>query len=195
MQEIIEWQANHVFTALYLCWAAEAALYHLYGIPKYILSEKKFGVFSHQITQKMTKLLRGFDDMFFVPHDHYSEIRREDIEKVDGLKTLAFSEEAGIYLVSTCDERQIFMMGHPEYDGLTLKQEYIHDLQKGMPVSVPKNYFPNDDPTQPPIISWRAHANLLYFNWLNYYVYQETPYNLDELENGNSFVNLKWRLG
>jgi homoserine O-succinyltransferase/O-acetyltransferase len=195
MKEIIEWQQKHVFTTFYLCWGAEAALYHLYGIPKHTLLEKKFGVYPHYITEKMTRLMRGFDDVFFVPHSHYSEIRREDVEKVDSLKILATSDEAGIFLVSTLDERQIFMMGHPEYDPLTLKKEYTRDLKKGSPISVPKNYFPHDDPTQPPIISWRAHANLLYFNWLNYYVYQETPFNLDELEKGTSFVNLKWRLG
>lgn len=181
MKEILDWKVEHVFSTLHLCWAAEAAVYHRFGIQKYMLPEKMFGVYPHYVTRKHVPITRGFDDVFFVPHSHLSEIRLADIEKEPGLEVLAVSDEAGVYLFATTDQRDIFMMGHPEYDPLTLKGEYDRDVTKGLPIHVPWNYYPNNDPSKPPIITWRSHANLLYFNWLNYCVYQETPYNLNDL--------------
>jgi homoserine O-succinyltransferase len=159
----------------------QAGLYHRYRIPKYDLLKKMFGVFEHRILSSTESLLRGFDDIFLAPHSRYTEIRRADIEKVSGLNILAESDEAGIYIIGTKDGRHLFIMGHSEYDPLTLKAEYDRDVNKGLPIHIPKNYYPNDDPTQMPKVRWRGHANLLYANWLNYYVYQVTPYDVNNI--------------
>ena len=180
--EIMDWSKKHVYSTLYICWAALAGLYYHYGIPKYLLSKKLFGVFDHQ-AECDAPILRGFDDVFPVPHSRHSEIRREDIEKHPELKVLAYSPLAGVLLVENTDGRQIFMMGHNEYERDTLKQEYFRDLEKGLPIEVPANYFPGDNPNCEPKFSWRCHANLMYSNWLNYCVYQKTPFDLRELEN------------
>lgn len=182
LKEIMDWSVHNVYSTLHICWGAQAALYHHYKIPKHQLEKKMFGVFSHKITSKRVEILRGFDDEFFVPHSRHTEVRREDIEKVPDLNILAESEESGVYMVTAKKGRQIFVTGHSEYDPLTLKSEYDRDVNKGLDIEVPRNYFPEDDPTKDPIVKWRGHANLLYSNWLNYYVYQETPYNLNELE-------------
>ncbi|WPC42999.1 homoserine O-acetyltransferase MetA [Clostridium sp. JS66] len=182
LKEIMDWSVHNVYSTLHICWGAQAGLYYHYKIPKYQLEKKMFGVFSHKIIGKKVEILRGFDDEFFVPHSRHTEVRREDIEKVPDLNILAESEESGVYMVTAKKGRQIFVTGHSEYDPLTLKSEYDRDVNKGLDIEVPRNYFPQDDPTKDPIVKWRGHANLLYSNWLNYYVYQETPYNLNELE-------------
>jgi homoserine O-succinyltransferase len=182
LTEIMDWAKKNVFSTFYICWGAQAGLYHFYGIPKYILPQKMFGVFPHSIKQQHVKLLRGFDDIINAPHSRHTEIRREDLEKSPDLDILVESEEAGIYIVASKDGRQIFVTGHSEYDPLTLKAEYDRDVAKGLDIQVPRNYYPNDDPTKDPVVTWRAHSNLLYSNWLNYYVYQETPYDLNELQ-------------
>jgi len=181
LKEIMEWSKTHVFSTFHICWAAQAGLYYHYGIPKYKLPQKMFGVFPHRVCKKNEKLLRGFDDVFYVPHSRHTEVRKEDILKVPELEILAESEEAGIYIVASKNGRQVFVTGHSEYDPLTLKEEYERDKAKGLNINLPKNYFPGDDPNAMPIVNWRSHANLLFSNWLNYYVYQETPYNLDEI--------------
>jgi homoserine O-succinyltransferase len=180
-QNIMDWSLTHVFSTFHICMAAQAGLYHHFGITKYELDKKMFGVFPHIVKKKNVQLLRGFDDEFLAPHSRHTEIHREDIEKVPELEILAESPQAGVYIVATRDGRQIFVTGHSEYDPLSLKNEYDRDINKGLEIDVPKNYFPNDDPSQPPIVRWRGHANLLFSNWLNYHVYQETPYDLDEL--------------
>ncbi len=187
LQEIMDWGLENVYALFYICWGAQAALYHHFGIPKYPLPAKQFGVFPHQVIEKNVKLLRGFDDVFYAPHSRHTEICRQDIEKVSELKILAESEVAGVYILASQEGRQIFVTGHSEYDPLTLKQEYDRDLAAGLPISVPVNYFPQDDPSQSPIVSWRAHAHLLFANWINYYVYQETPYDLNRIQRIPSF--------
>ncbi len=177
--EIMEWSKKHVFSTLHICWGAQASLYYHYGVPKHQLPKKLFGVFEHTPCKPESPLLRGFDDVFFAPHSRHTEIHKEDIEKVSDLEILAESEEAGVFLISSKNGRRIFVTGHPEYDPDTLSGEYFRDLSKGLPIDLPKNYFKNDDPNQRPLDTWRAHANLLYTNWLNYYVYQSTPYNLE----------------
>ena len=184
LERIMKWSRHHVFSTLHICWGAQAGLYYHYGIPKYPLEKKMFGVFEHQISGRRLPLLRGFDDVLYAPHSRHSEIRAKDIKKVKDLKILSQSEEAGVYLVTAKNGRQVFITGHCEYDALTLRNEYLRDLAKGLPIEIPKNYFPGDDPEKPPIVRWRAHANLLFSNWLNYYVYQETPYDLTELTEG-----------
>ncbi len=181
LQKIMDWSRKNVFSTLFICWGAQAGLYHFYGIPKYPLESKMFGVFPHTLTRRNIHLLRGFDDIFYVPHSRHTEVRREDIDKVPQLEILSESEESGVYLIVTKEGRQIFVTGHSEYDPLTLKGEYDRDVSLGLPIKIPQNYYPNDDPTQVPIVKWRGHSNILFANWLNYYVYQETPYNLDEL--------------
>ena len=176
LKQIMDWTTENVTSTLHICWAAQAGLYHHYNIPKYPLEEKIFGVFPHYISEKNVKLTRGFDEIFYVPQSRHTEIRKEDILKVDELSILSESPEAGVYIVATKDGKRIFVTGHSEYDADTLKWEYERDLRKGLKISPPKNYYPNDDPSQPPRVTWRAHANLLFFNWLNYYVYQVTPY-------------------
>jgi len=182
LKEIMQWSVHNVYSTFHICWGAQAGLYYHYGIPKYPIPEKMSGIFEHRVSKSNVKLLRGFDERFYAPHSRHTEIRREDIEKVDGLEILSESDEAGVYIVSAMNGRQIFVTGHSEYDALTLKSEYERDLGKGLNPQIPKNYFPDDNPQKPPIVKWRAHANLLFANWLNYYVYQETPFNLDELE-------------
>lgn len=174
--QIMEWSRTHVYSTFHICWAAQAALYYHYGIPKHPLEKKLFGVFPHKVERRSSMLLRGFDDTFMVPHSRHTTFYREDVERCGKLKILASSEEAGIYAIATEGGRQVFITGHSEYDALTLKAEYDRDKAKGLPIEVPKNYFPNDDDTQLPPVTWRSHANLLYHNWLNYYVYQTTPY-------------------
>jgi homoserine O-succinyltransferase len=180
LTEIIDWGLENVFALFHICWGAQAALYHQFGIPKYPLPAKQFGVFPHRVLEKNIKLLRGFDDIFYAPHSRHTEIRRADIEKVPELKILAESDEAGIYITATRDGRQIFVTGHSEYDPQTLKNEYDRDIAANLPIAIPANYYPNDDPTQPPVVRWRGHAHLLFSNWINYYVYQETPYDLNQ---------------
>ena len=178
---IMDWSKTHVHSTFHICWGAQAALYHHFGIEKRPLPEKMFGVFPHRVEYKRSILFRGFDDVFMAPHSRHTTIERADIENVSALRILASSDEAGVYAVSTDNGRQIFITGHSEYDPLTLDREYRRDVQAGKPIAVPKNYYPADDPTQPPVVSWRAHANLLYSNWLNYFVYQTTPYDLDSI--------------
>lgn len=173
---ILEWSKTNVHSTLHICWGAQAGLYYHYGIPKYPLPEKLFGVFPHRVEYKNPILFRGFDDVFMAPHSRHTTIRREDIEKIPALKIAAASDEAGIYAIFTAGGRQVFVTGHSEYDPLTLKREYDRDKALGLPVPVPKNYFPHDDDTQPPLVTWRAHAHLLFSNWLNYFVYQTTPF-------------------
>ncbi|MGI6690578.1 MAG: homoserine O-acetyltransferase MetA [Christensenellales bacterium] len=179
--DIMEWSKTHVFSTFHICWGAQAALYYHYGINKYPLDKKLFGVFPHRVEYKNPILFRGFDDIFMVPHSRHTTILREDIEKVPEIKILASSEEAGIYALMTERGQQVFITGHSEYDPDTLKNEYLRDKNAGLPIELPKNYFPRDDDTLPPQNSWRAHANLLYMNWLNYFVYQITPFNISEL--------------
>ena len=180
--QIMEWSKTHVHSTFHICWGAQAGLYYHYGINKVPLPEKMFGIFPHVVERRSNMLFRGFDDVFMVPHSRHTTIRREDVEKVPELKILASSPEAGIYAMSTENGRQIFITGHSEYDARTLEKEYLRDKNLGLPISVPKNYYPNDDDTQPPRVTWRSCANLLYSNWLNYFVYQTTPYDLDELQ-------------
>lgn len=180
--EIMEWSIHNVYSTFHICWGAQAGLYYHYDIPKYILPKKMFGVFPHNINERNVNLLRGFDDIFFAPHSRHTEVRKEDIEKDSRLKILSESKESGIYIVSSKGGRQIFVMGHSEYDPLTLKSEYDRDISQNKNIEVPKNYFLEDNPGKPPVVRWRSHSNLLFSNWLNYYVYQETPYNLDEIK-------------
>ncbi len=179
---IMEWSKKNVCSTLHICWGAQAGLYYHYGIPKYDLSAKMFGVFPHKAEVANHPLLRGFDEKFNVPHSRHTEIKRMDVEKVKQLHILAASHESGVNIIADETERQFFVMGHFEYDRFTLANEYFRDKDKGLPIDVPKHYFPYDDPSQPPHFNWRAHANLLFSNWLNYCVYQKTPFNLEELE-------------
>ncbi len=178
---IFDFADKNVFSTLFICWGAQAGLYHYYGIPKYSLAEKRFGVFEHEVMAKRP-IVRGFDDVFYAPHSRHTEFRAGDIAKVDDLEIIAQSAEAGVYLVASKDGRRIFVSGHCEYDPLTLDAEYRRDVDKGLPIAVPKNYYPNDDPSCTPVVRWRGHGNLLFSNWLNYYVYQETPFDLSELK-------------
>ena len=176
---IMEWSKTHVHSTLHICWGAQAGLYYHYGINKQPLDQKIFGVYPHQADYKRSILLRGFDDTFYVPHSRHTTVRREDIEAVPGLKILASSEEAGVYAIQNKNGHHIFITGHSEYDPRTLETEYLRDKNLGKPISVPENYYPDDDDTKEPIVRWRSHANLLFSNWLNYYVYQTTPYDID----------------
>ncbi len=178
---IMDWAETNVYSTFYVCWGAQAGLFHRYGIPKYPLPAKMFGVFEHHTLAPTEKLLRGFDDVFLAPHSRHTEIRRADLERVPDLQILAESDDAGIYIVGARDGRHIYITGHSEYDPLTLKGEYDRDVKKGLPINIPRNYFPNDDPSKPPQVRWRGHASLLYANWLNYYVYQGTPFDLEDL--------------
>lgn len=178
---IMEWSKTHVHSTLHICWGAQAGLYYHYGIQKHPLPEKLFGVFPHRADYKRSILLRGFDDVFYAPHSRHTTVLREDIEKVDALRIIASSEKAGVYAVQTRLGRQIFITGHSEYDPDTLKTEYFRDKNLGLPIHVPENYFPGDDDTREPMVLWRSHANLLYSNWLNYFVYQTTPYDIMEI--------------
>ena len=178
---IMEWSKTHVHSTFHICWGAQAALYYHFGVPKIPLQEKLFGVFEHHVVRKSSILFRGFDDSFYVPHSRHTTVLLEDLEKVPGLKILACSPIAGLYAAATENGKQVFITGHSEYDADTLQKEYFRDKNLGLPIHVPDNYFPNDDDTKEPIVRWRSHANLLYANWLNYMVYQSTPYELETL--------------
>jgi homoserine O-succinyltransferase len=182
IREIMDWTAHHVTSTLFICWAAQAGLYHFYNVPKYKLPAKLFGVFNHKVLNSKIPLVRGFDDVFMAPHSRYTEVRREDIEKIPELTIVAESDDAGIHVVAASEGRRIFVTGHFEYDSHTLHTEYIRDINKGMDISVPKNYFLNDDPDKHPLVTWRSHANLFFSNWLNYYVYQMTPFDLENIK-------------
>ncbi|MBE9912574.1 homoserine O-succinyltransferase [Paenibacillus donghaensis] len=179
--EIMAWSKTNVTSTLHICWASQAGLYYHFGVPKWDLEKKCFGVFPCTVNRQNVKLLRGFDEIFYVPHSRHTEVRREDIEKIDELEILTESGEAGVDLVATKDGKQIFVSGHFEYDPYSLKWEYERDIAKGMEMEIPKNYYPDNDPSRIPPAVWRAHANLLFSNWLNYYVYQETPYDIGEI--------------
>ncbi|WP_304508886.1 homoserine O-acetyltransferase MetA [Anaerotignum sp.] len=181
LKEIMEWSKTNVHSTFHICWGAQAGLYYHFGIPKYEMKEKLFGVFPHVIKRKNSMLFRGADDIFFAPHSRYTTVNKEDILKEKSLEILAYSKEAGVYAVSTLDGKQIFIMGHSEYDPQTLNNEYIRDKNAGLQTAVPCNYFPYDDDTKEPLVRWRAHGNLLYSNWLNYYVYQTTPYDITKI--------------
>lgn len=180
--EIMEWSKTHVYSTMHICWGAMAGLYYHYGIPKYDLASKCFGVFEHYMTwSKPVKLFRGFDDIFYVPHSRHTELRREDIASVDALRILSESPESGVYAVSDRKGRQFFITGHSEYDRYTLDAEYKRDVEKGLPIDIPKNYYRDNDPQKEPLMRWRSVATLLFTNWLNYYVYQETPFDISLL--------------
>jgi homoserine O-succinyltransferase len=176
LRQIMDWSKKFVTSTLHICWAAQAGLNHHYGVKKYSLDKKLFGVFRHTISCNNVVLLRGFDEEFYVPQSRHTEVRREDIERIEGVEILSESDEAGVYIVSSNGGRQIFVTGHSEYDPLTLKLEYDRDVGRGLEIAIPSNYYPNNDATQVPVSKWRAHANLLFSNWLNYYVYQKTPF-------------------
>ncbi len=180
--EIMEWSKTNVTSTFHICWGAQAGLYYHYGIQKQPLDKKMFGVFEHGVNRPTAKLMRGFDSSFYVPHSRHTTVLREDIEKVPELEILSESPEAGVYIVFTKAGKQIFVTGHSEYDADTLHKEYMRDVDKGLPIDVPKNYYPDDDPTKPPMMRWRSHASLIYANWLNYFVYQITPYNIEEIQ-------------
>lgn len=181
LKRIMDWSVSHVTASMFICWGAQAGLYHFYDIPKYKLPEKMFGVFEHTINNPLIPLTRGFDEYFQAPHSRHTEIRREDILKVEDLEIISESKEAGIYIVMARSGRQIFVTGHSEYDPTTLKDEYERDLGKGMEVPVPKHYFRDNDPNNTPRVRWKSHAHLLFSNWLNYYVYQMTPFNIEDI--------------
>jgi homoserine O-succinyltransferase len=178
---ILDWARTHVTSSIYICWAAQAGLYHFYGIPKYDLKAKMFGVFKHTMTDPYLPIFRGFDDEFYVPHSRHTEIRREDILKTPALTLLSESAEAGVYMAMARGGREFFITGHSEYAPRTLHEEYVRDRQKGAPIDIPLNYYPENDPARTPVMRWRSHANMLFINWLNYYVYQETPYRIEDI--------------
>lgn len=181
--EIFEWSRKNVYSSLNICWGAQAALYHYYGIPKCRLDKKLFGVFEHRCLDNFHPLMRGLDDVYFVPHSRNTETRREDIALCKDLQILSYSDEAGVHLISDMECRKFFVTGHSEYDRDTLAKEYFRDVEKGLDIEVPKNYFPNDDPTRTPEMKWKSAANIIFSNWLNYFVYQQTPYDLSTLGN------------
>ncbi|MBO5211048.1 MAG: homoserine O-succinyltransferase [Clostridia bacterium] len=180
--EIMEWSKTHVHSTFHICWGAQAGLYYHFGIDKKPLDKKMFGVFKHKADYKKSILFRGFDDEFMVPHSRHTTVDIEDIKKVPEIKILASSEEAGVYAMATAEGKQIFITGHSEYDANTLANEYFRDLNEGKPIEIPKNYFPDDNPENEPVVTWRSHANLLYSNWLNYFVYQTTPYDIEQIK-------------
>ncbi len=182
LEEIMDWTTTHVTSTLHICWAAQAGLFYHYGIPKYSLEHKCSGVFKHKVIRKTAKIVRGFDSEFYAPHSRYTEVRKEDIKKIKDLEILAESDEAGVYIVFSKGGRRIFVTGHSEYDATTLAEEYQRDLAKGINPQVPANYFPDNNPSKPPIVRWRSHANLLFSNWLNYFVYQITPYDIERIK-------------
>ncbi|MBP1962397.1 homoserine O-acetyltransferase MetA [Paenibacillus aceris] len=179
LTQILNWSKENVTSTLHICWAAQAGLYHHFGVRKFALDNKMFGVFPHTVEVPNTKLLRGFDEVFHVPQSRHTDVRREDIEQCSELEILSQSEDSGVYIVATRDGKHIFVTGHSEYDANSLKWEYDRDVSKGLSIEIPKNYYPNNDPSRQPYNTWRAHANLLFSNWLNYYVYQETPFELN----------------
>lgn len=182
MVKIMNWAQKHVTSTLFICWASQAGMYHYYGIPKYPLNEKMFGVFEHHTHNPMNPIFRGFDDVFFVPHSRHTEVRAEDIRKVPELTILSESPESGVYMVMARNGREFFITGHSEYSPNTLHEEYMRDLTKGLDIKLPRNYYLNDDPEQGVVVRWRSHANLMITNWLNYFVYQETPYDLTQIQ-------------
>lgn len=181
LRRLLDWSTTNVWSTMHICWGAQAALYHHYGVPKRPLERKMFGLFRHRALDLREPLLRGFDEVFLAPHSRHTGVDEERLARVTDIKVLASSDEAGLYLAASRDGRRVFVTGHPEYDRLTLKAEYDRDVARGLPIGVPANYFPGDDPAQPPVMTWRSHAHLLYANWLNYCVYQETPYDLGAL--------------
>lgn len=181
LQGIFEWASHHVTSTMFICWAAQAGLYYHYNVPKYHIGEKIFGIFEHSLSDYRLPIFRSFDDKFFAPHSRYTEIHKEDIDKIDGLDVISISKEAGVYMAIGKNGREIFITGHPEYSRTTLDQEYKRDLEKKLPINIPLNYYPDNDSSKSPLLQWRSHANLLFSNWLNYYVYQETPYNIREI--------------
>jgi len=181
LKDIMDWVKHSVTSTMFICWGAQAGLYHYYNIPKYPLQKKMFGIFTHQISDPKIPLVRGFDEEFQAPHSRHTEIRKNDIEKVDKLKLVSESPQAGVYIVMSNEGRQIFVTGHSEYDPTTLRDEYERDLKKGLPIELPVNYFPENDSSRPPKVQWKSHANLLYYNWLNYYVYQATPFDINKI--------------
>ena len=191
LQQIMEWTKTHVFSTMHICWGALAGLHYHFGIPKYDLPIKMFGVFPHAVLQKNVQLLRGFDDCFYAPHSRHSEVRRADIEQVPNLKILTESPQAGVHIVANTNGRQYFITGHLEYDRMTLAEEYFRDKEKGCKIAVPAHYFPDDDPSKPPLYTWGCCANLLFANWINHCVYQLTPYDLQRLE----LYNWEWEAG
>ena len=181
LTKIMDWSNKNVFSTLHICWGAQAGLYYNHNVPKYLLKEKMFGVFAHWVYDEKADITRGLSDVFYAPHSRHTEVRREDIERVPGLEILAESDEAGVFIVATKDRRKVYITGHLEYDRNTLRDEYIRDLEKGDKIAMPKNYFKNDNPDERPVQSWRGSANIVFGNWLNYCVYQNTPFNLDDL--------------
>ncbi len=184
--QVFEWSKTNVYSTFHICWGAQAGLYYHYGIPKYDLPEKMFGIFPHTVEQPFHQLLRGFDELFYVPHSRHTEVRAEDILKHPELEILTRSEESGVHIVADRSGRQFFVTGHSEYDRDTLAAEYFRDLKKGLPIRIPAHYFEDDDPKKSPKFIWRGHANLLFVNWLNYFVYQQTPFNLEEMDRSRS---------
>ena len=182
VSEIFDWARTHVTSTLYICWAAQAGLYHFYGVPKYPLPQKMFGIFKHKVYDHQNPIFRGFGDEFYVPHSRHTEVRKSDIEKVPELTLLSESEESGVYMVMARGGREFFITGHSEYSPYTLDTEYRRDLDKGLPIEMPLNYYRNNDPKKGPLVRWRGHANLLFSNWLNYFVYQQTPYDIREIK-------------
>ena len=179
---IFDWAHNHVTSTLYICWAAQAGMYHFYGVPKYRLPEKMFGVFEHKTNNSLNPIFRGFDDVFYVPHSRHTEVRSRDILKVPELSLISESEKSGVYMVMARNGREFFITGHSEYSANTLDTEYKRDIKKGLPINLPENYYRDNDPKNEPLVRWRSHANLLFTNWLNYFVYQETPYDLASIK-------------
>lgn len=182
MKEIMDWSVNNVTSSMFICWASQAALFHFYGVPKYGLDKKMFGVFKHKVSDNKIPIFRGFDDEYYVPHSRHTEVRAEDIEKVEGLEIISHSDVSGVNMVMARNGRQFFITGHAEYARMTLDNEYKRDLSKNLPIEIPANYYPDDNADEKPVLRWRSAANLLFTNWLNYYVYQETPYNLDDIK-------------
>jgi homoserine O-succinyltransferase len=181
LERIMDWSKTHVTSTMFICWGAQAGLYHFYNVPKYPLPYKMFGVFDHTINNPLVPIIRGFDEIFQAPHSRHTEIRRKDIEMISDLEIVSESKEAGIYLVVAKNGRQIFITGHAEYDPITLKEEYERDINKGLDIEIPKHYFKENDPSNMPRVRWKSHAHLLFSNWLNYYVYQLTPFNLNDI--------------
>jgi len=182
LKEIMNWTETNVTSTMHICWAAMAGLYHHYGIKKYNLPKKLFGVYKHKVNRRTTMLVRGFDDEFYVPHSRYSYVKQEDVNQTPDLVTISTSKEAGLYIAASRDKKKIFVTGHSEYDADTLSKEYFRDIDQGLNTDIPKNYFKDDNPKNKPIVTWRAHANLLFSNWLNYYVYQTTPYDINDIK-------------
>ena len=182
LKRIMEWSNTNVTSTLHICWAAQAGLYYHFGIPKITLEKKLFGVFEHKVMRKKAMLVRGFDEVFYAPHSRYTTVLESDIRSSNDLQIMAASDEAGIYIVTSKDKKKIFVTGHSEYDKFTLHEEYMRDVEKGMNIDIPKNYYPNNNPKNTPVMRWRSHANLLFTNWLNYYVYQTTPYDITKIK-------------